>query len=178
MAKSKPRNRQKNRTDPTGKPKPPSDPELAALREQRILPVLQDLQSAELKTRSAAAIAIANLIEDSKCRKLLLREQIVKILFEQTFTDSSLDTRTAGWGILRNLALEEEADFCIHLYRQDILTAIEGIVKTVCYTSLCTFLYLYSIITDHSNHRITRSAVLKATQATADSRLDSHRLCH
>lgn len=132
MGKSKPRNRAKNRGDPTAKPiKPPTDPELAAIREQRILPVLKDLQSAELKTRSAAASAISNIIEDTKCRKLLLREQIVKILFEQTLTDSSLETRTAGWGILRNLALEEEADFCVHLYRQDILTAIEGVVQTV-----------------------------------------------
>lgn len=134
MGKSKPRTRDraKNRDNPAGKPvKPPADPELAAIREQRILPVLQDLQSAELKTRSAAASAISNIIEDTKCRKLLLREQIVRILFEQTLTDSSLETRTAGWGILRNLALEEEADFCIHLYRQDILTAIDGVVKTV-----------------------------------------------
>ncbi|KAH6676736.1 hypothetical protein B0J14DRAFT_360030 [Halenospora varia] len=135
MGKSKPRNRQRNRADPTSKPiKPPADPELAAIREQRILPVLKDLQSADLKARSAAASAISNIIEDTKCRKLLLREQIVRILFEQTLTDSNLDTRSAGWGILRNLALEEEADFCIHLYRQDVLTAIEGTVKTIIQT--------------------------------------------
>jgi hypothetical protein len=134
MGKSKPRNRQRKRQDPTSKAtKPPTDPELAAIREQRILPVLKGLTSAELQTRSNAATAIANLIEDTKCRKLLLREHIVQILFEQTLTDSSLETRTSGWGILRNLALEEEADFCIHLYRQDILTAIEGAVKTVRY---------------------------------------------
>jgi hypothetical protein len=144
MGKSKPRNRQKNRVDPTGKPKPPSDPELATIREQKILPVLKDLQSPELKTRSAAATTIANLIEDTKCRKLLLREQIVKILFEQTLIDSSLETRTTGWVILRNLALEEEADFCIHLYRQDVLTAVQRIVKTVRYTELLyTYIYLY-----------------------------------
>jgi hypothetical protein len=134
MGKSKPRarDRARNRDNPASKPvKPPSDPELAAIREQRILPILKDLQSAELKTRSAAASAIFNIIEDTKCRKLLLREQIVRILFEQTLTDTNLETRTAGWGILRNLALEEEADFCIHLYRQDVLTAIEGVVKTV-----------------------------------------------
>src|SRR3954467_7943379 len=106
MGKSKPKNREKKRDNPTSKPiKPPTDPELAEIREQRILPVLNDLQSAELEKRSSAAKAIANIIEDSKCRKLLLREQIVRILFEQTLTDSSLETRTAGWGILRNLAL-------------------------------------------------------------------------
>lgn len=138
MGKSKPRNRNKNRADPTSKQiKPPSDPELAAIREQRILPVLKDLQSPELKIRSAAARAITNLIEDKKTRKLLLREQIVKILLEQTLSDSSLETRTDGWGILRNLALEEDSDFCIHLFRQDILTAIEGVVKTVSQISSC-----------------------------------------
>ncbi|RDL30674.1 ARM repeat-containing protein [Venustampulla echinocandica] len=135
MGKSKPRDRRRNRPDPTARPvKPPADPELAAIREQRILPVLKDLTSADLKTRSAAATAISNIIEDTKCRKLLLREQIVQILLEQTLTDSSFETRTAGWGILRNLALEEEADFCIHLYRQDVLTAIDGSVKTIIQT--------------------------------------------
>lgn len=139
MGKSKPRQRVKNRSDPTGKPvKPPADPELAAIREKSILPVLKDLKSPDLKTRSSAARAIVNIIEDEKCRKLLLREQIVKILLEQTLTDSSLETRTDGWGILRNLALEEEADFCIHLYRQDILTAIGGVVKTV----YCSFVFI------------------------------------
>jgi hypothetical protein len=136
MGKAK-RNRVKNRADPKAKPvKPPSDPELAAIREQRILPVVQDLQSADLKKRSAAAKAIAHIIEDTKCRKLLLREQIVRILFEQTLTDSNLETRSAGWGILRNLALEEESDFCVHLYRQDILTAIEAVVRDVSWPKL------------------------------------------
>lgn len=163
MGKSKPRNRQKARGDPTGKPtKPPADPELAAIREQRILPVLKDLQSADLKTRSAAASAISNIIEDTKCRKLLLREQIVRILFEQTLTDSSLETRTAGWGILRNLAMEEEADFCVHLYRQDILTAVEGVVQTV--SSIKVILQLISNVlvrlsrpSNHKNHPFRNS---------------------
>ncbi|KAI9052870.1 hypothetical protein LZ554_003142 [Drepanopeziza brunnea f. sp. 'monogermtubi'] len=129
MGKSKPRIRKKNRSDPTAKPI--ADPELAAIRDQRILPVLKDLQSPDLKARSSAARAITTIIEDQKFRKLLLREQVVRILLEQTLTDSNLETRTDGWGILRNLSLEEEADFCIHLYRQDILTAIEGVVKTI-----------------------------------------------
>ncbi|KAG4443202.1 hypothetical protein IFR05_001344 [Cadophora sp. M221] len=132
MGKSKPRNRMKNRTNPTAKPL--ADPELAAIRDQRILPVLKDLQSPDLKTRSAAARAITNLVEDQKSRKLLLREQIVRILFEQTLTDSNLETRTDGWGILRNLTVEEEPDFCIHLYRQDVLTAIDGVLKTIVQT--------------------------------------------
>ncbi|TGO61090.1 hypothetical protein BCON_0030g00480 [Botryotinia convoluta] len=126
------RNRTKHRADPTAKSiKPPTDPELAAIRESKILPVLQDLQSADQLKRSTAATAIANLVDDTKCRKLFLREQIVRILLEQILTDSSMETRIAGWGIMRNLALEEEADFCVHLFRQDILTAIEGAVKSI-----------------------------------------------
>lgn len=142
MGKSKPRSRVKNNRDNPAS-KPPADPVLAALREQRILPVIRDLQSPELKTRSSAARAIANIIEDEKSRKLLLREQLVRILFEQTLTDSNLETRMDGWGILKNIAIEEEADFAVHLYRQDILTAIDGVVKTVCVFKCCKFLKAY-----------------------------------
>ncbi|KAK0641637.1 hypothetical protein B0T16DRAFT_218634 [Cercophora newfieldiana] len=121
-----------NRSDPIAKPvKSPSDPELAALRESKILPVIKDLKSPEGKSRTAAASAIANIVTDTKCRKLLLREQIVHIVLTETLTDSSIDGRAAGWEILRVLAQEEEADFCVHLYRLDILTALEHAAKAI-----------------------------------------------
>jgi hypothetical protein len=121
-----------HRRDPIVKPvKPPTDPELAALRETKILPVVKDLQSADPKSRSTAASAIANIIQDTKCRKLLLREQVVHTILTQTLTDSALESRAAGWGILQLLAQEEEADFCVHLFRLDILTAIEFAAKLV-----------------------------------------------
>ncbi|KAN0096095.1 hypothetical protein V8E51_014900 [Hyaloscypha variabilis] len=132
MGKSKSKYREKYRSNPTARAvKPPSDPELAALRDKQILPVIKDLQSADVKTRSSAARAITNLIESHNTRKLLLREQIVKILLEQTLTDSNLETRVDGWGILRNLALAEDTDFCVHLFRRDILTAIDGGSKSI-----------------------------------------------
>ncbi|KAI0520921.1 hypothetical protein F5B22DRAFT_56549 [Xylaria bambusicola] len=127
MAKSR-RNRAKGgqRSDPIAKPvKPPSDPELAAIREKSILPVIKDLQSSDPKSRTTAAGAIANIVQDTKCRKLLLREQIVHILLTETLTDASLESRAAGWEILRVLTAEEEADFCVHLYRIDVLTAVQ-----------------------------------------------------
>lgn len=133
MAKSR-RNRGNaaHRKDPIAKSvKPPSDPELAALRESKILPVIKDLQSADPKSRSAAAVAVTNIIQDTKCRKLLLREQIVHTILTQTLTDAALESRAAGWGILQVLAQEEEPDFCVHLYRVDILTAIEFAAKSV-----------------------------------------------
>lgn len=120
------------RRDPLSKPvKPPSDPELAALREQKILPIVKDLQSPEPKLRSSAASAISNIIQDARCRKLLLREHIVHIVLTQTLTDSALESRAAGWGILQVLVQEEEPDFCVHLFRSDIVTAMEFACKTV-----------------------------------------------
>ena len=133
MAKSR-RNRARggNRSDPLSRPvKPPADPELAALREQKILRVLKDLRSTDAKARPMAATAISNIIDDDKCRRLLLREGLVRILMEETLTDSSPDAKAAGWEIIKSVAEREDAGFCIHLYRQDILTAIEFAAKTV-----------------------------------------------
>ncbi|KFA74199.1 hypothetical protein S40288_06290 [Stachybotrys chartarum IBT 40288] len=121
-----------HRQDPIVKPvKPPTDPELAALREAKILPVIKDLQSSDPKSRSTAASAISNIIQDTRCRKLLLREQVVHTILRQTLTDAALESRAAGWGILQLLVQEEEVDFCLHLYRLDIVTAIEYAAKTV-----------------------------------------------
>lgn len=131
MGKSK-KPRAGHRSDPVAKAvKPPADPELAALRESKILPIINDLKSADPKSRSTAASVISSIIQDTKCRKLLLREQIVYTVLTQTLTDAALESRAAGWGILQVLAQEEEADFCVHLYRQDVLTAIEFASKLV-----------------------------------------------
>ncbi|KAL7899294.1 hypothetical protein HDV63DRAFT_393965 [Trichoderma sp. SZMC 28014] len=131
MGKSK-KQRAGHRSDPVAKAvKPPSDPELAALRESKILPIINNLKSADPKSRSTAASVISSIIQDTKCRKLLLREQIVYLVLTQTLTDAALESRAAGWGILQVLAQEEEADFCVHLYRQDVLTAIEFASKLI-----------------------------------------------
>ncbi len=112
--------------------KPPSDPELAALRERRVLPVLRDLRSADPRSRTAAAAAVANVVaQDARCRKLLLRERVVHLLLGETLTDASLEGRAAGWEILRVLAAEEEADFCVHLYRVDVVTAVQHAARKV-----------------------------------------------
>ncbi|KAL2200576.1 hypothetical protein P885DRAFT_28231 [Corynascus similis CBS 632.67] len=139
MGKSRRNRARGSRSDPIAKPvKPPTDPELAKLRESKILPVLKDLQSPDTKSRTAAAGAIANIVQDAKCRKLLLREQVVHIVLTETLTDSSIDSRAAGWDILKVLAEEEEADFCVHLYRVDVLTAIEHAAKAILETLTAT----------------------------------------
>lgn len=138
MGKSRRNRERSHRSDPVAKPKgPPADPELAKLREAKILPVLKDLKSADPKLRTTAAGAIANIIQDQKCRKLLLREQVVQTVLTETLTDSSPESRAAGWEVLKVIALEEESDFCVHLYRIDVLTAIEY----ACNTVSCGLLY-------------------------------------
>jgi hypothetical protein len=102
--------------------KEPADPALAALRTAKILPVLSDLRSADLATRTTAAGAIANVVEDERCRKLLLREQVVHLVLSETLADASVESRAAGWAVLNVLAQHEAADFCVHLYRSDVLT--------------------------------------------------------
>ncbi|KAJ4389952.1 hypothetical protein N0V93_007425 [Gnomoniopsis smithogilvyi] len=133
MGKSRQKKANANRADPMAikAVKAPTDPELIQLREQHVLPIIKDLRSSDLKARGAAASAIANIVQQEKCRKLLLREQIVPIVLTETLTDSSLDSRAAGWEILRVIATEEDKDFCVHLFRLEILTAIEHAVKTV-----------------------------------------------
>lgn len=141
MGKSR-RNRARSnyRPDPLGKPaKAPSDPQLAALREQKILPVLKDLKSADPKLRALASSAIANIVQDPKCRRLLLREQVVRIVLNETLTDASLVSRAAGWFVLRVLVEEETADLCVHLYRLDVLSAIEHACRAVSSHSLLSF---------------------------------------
>ncbi|CAK7211816.1 hypothetical protein SCUCBS95973_001252 [Sporothrix curviconia] len=102
--------------------KEPADPALAALRTAKILPVLNDLRSADPAKRSTAAGAIANIVEDARCRKLLLREQVVYLVLSETLADASVESRAAGWAVLNVLAQHEAADFCVHLYRSDVLT--------------------------------------------------------
>jgi len=134
MPKSKKNDRPRRRRDPTigRSPKPVADAKTAALRDEKILPVIAALASSEPKKRSEAAMAIANLIDDQRCRELLLKEQLVRVIMEQIITDSNLEVMAAGWGVLRNLVLEEGDDLRIHLFRLDILTPVEAVTRYVC----------------------------------------------
>lgn len=131
MGKYSKKDRRRDRADPlSGRPAKVLDPATAALRDQKILPAVAALRG-DTKSKTVAATTIANLIEDEKCRKLFLREGLLRILMEDTINDSDLDVACKGWGILRNLALAEQPDFCVHLYRQDILTPLGASLNKV-----------------------------------------------
>lgn len=89
------------------------------------------MRDSDVTTKSTAIESTLKLVQDKKCRKILLREQIVKILLEEIFEDSNLQVKTGGWVTLKSLAKEEEADFCVHLYRRGVLEKIDAITKLI-----------------------------------------------
>ncbi|PKS07300.1 hypothetical protein jhhlp_005902 [Lomentospora prolificans] len=124
--------RVRDNVDPLSAPsKPPADPELAALREQKILPALKELRNPDPQARATAANAIFGLLDDDKCRRLFLREQLLRLLIKEGLIDSNPEVRATAWDIIKSVAEREDSGFCIHLYRQDILPAIEFAVVTL-----------------------------------------------
>ncbi|KAF8463513.1 hypothetical protein BDZ91DRAFT_731776 [Kalaharituber pfeilii] len=129
------KNRETKKADPLGSVRNLDIGQHAAIREAKILPVVKNISSLEANERIEAVTAVAHLVEDQTCRKLLLKERIVTVLMEQALNDSAPEVIVKGWGALRNLAVEEGYDVCIHMYRKDILTpisaAIDKIHKTI-----------------------------------------------
>ena len=125
------KNKEKGKTDPLGGVRNLDIGQHSALRETKILPVVKNISSISVNERVQAVTAVANLVEDPTCRKLLLKEKIVAALMEQTLNDSSPEVIVRGWGALRNLAVEEGYDVCLHMYRKDILTPIAAAISKV-----------------------------------------------
>ncbi|KAK9315210.1 hypothetical protein V1522DRAFT_193884 [Lipomyces starkeyi] len=101
----------------TGPSTPPSAQEQA-------IPLIKKLSSVDPKDRALAASAIANLIENPVIRRALLKEKLVQTILEQALTDSSEEVIVEGFGVLRNLALEEGYEVCVFLWRKDILAIV------------------------------------------------------
>ncbi|KAF8421226.1 hypothetical protein EV426DRAFT_219561 [Tirmania nivea] len=123
------KNKGKGKTSPLGGVRNLDIGQHSALRESKILPVVKNISSIDVNERVQAVTAVANLVEDPTCRKLLLKERIVAALMEQTLNDSSPEVIVRGWGALRNLAVEEGYDVCLHMYRKDILTPIAAAIS-------------------------------------------------
>ena len=125
------RNREKRKADPLGGVRHLDIGQHSALRESKILPVVKNISSLDASERVQAVTAIANLVEDPTCRKLLLKERVVIALMGQVLNDSSPEVVVRGWGALRNLAVEEGYDVCLHMYRRDILTPLTAAIPKV-----------------------------------------------
>ncbi|KAK9474166.1 armadillo-type protein [Dipodascopsis tothii] len=102
-----------------------------AARDEKVLPLIAKLASAEPKERAMAASAIATLIEEPTMRQLLLKEKLVHTIMDQSLSDSSEEVVMEAFGILRNLAIEEGYDICVFLWRRDVLTAMAAWLEKV-----------------------------------------------
>ncbi|KAK6463432.1 hypothetical protein DFJ63DRAFT_118656 [Scheffersomyces coipomensis] len=95
-------------------------------RQSKILPLLNKLQSSIPNDRSMALAAITVLCEDSRMRKMLLKEKLVSIIMEQCLNDSNDEIVVESFGLLRNIGIEEGYDVLKHYWRSGIWTSIEG----------------------------------------------------
>ncbi|KAK9455465.1 hypothetical protein V1511DRAFT_497808 [Dipodascopsis uninucleata] len=92
--------------------------------------LISKLSSVEESERVEAISAITNLIELPIVRKSLLKEKLVHIILERLLSDNSNDVVRDSYSILRNLAIEEGYDLCVFIWRKDVLTAIDGTLRT------------------------------------------------
>ncbi|KAK9434128.1 hypothetical protein V1505DRAFT_320214 [Lipomyces doorenjongii] len=99
-------------------------PSMSPSTQEQAVPLIKKLSSVDPKDRVLAASAIANLIENPVIRRALLKEKLVQTILEQSLTDSSEEVIVEGFGVLRNLALEDGYDICVFLWRKDILAIV------------------------------------------------------
>jgi hypothetical protein len=106
---------------------------LHAARKAAAKPFLAKLASSDAKERAESVSAIgAMLLEDKDFKKLLLKEDAIRLLLDR-LTDDSLDVRVEASGALRNLCLDENDadDMCDELYKRTILTPIKAILEAL-----------------------------------------------
>ncbi|KAK9240275.1 armadillo-type protein [Lipomyces kononenkoae] len=99
--------------------------------QQQAIPLIEKLSSANPKDRALAASAIANVIDNAVIRRALLKEKLVQTVLEQSLTDSSEEVAVEGFGVLRNLALEEGYDVCVFVWRKDILAIVLNYLEKI-----------------------------------------------
>ena len=102
------------------------------IRDQKILPLVAGITSSTPEDRKLNLAAIPNLVKDETCRKLLLKEKIVKRLMEFPLSDPSNEIVMLAWAAMRSLVKEEGYDIAIHIYREKILAPIKEAVANVC----------------------------------------------
>lgn len=100
-------------------------------RQNKIVPLIGQLSSSAPNDRSVALNAITVLSEDSRLRKLLLKERLIPVIMEQTLNDSNDELVVESFGLLRNLTIEEGYEVAKYLWRSNIWSAIESALSKV-----------------------------------------------
>ncbi|KAF3903001.1 hypothetical protein ABW20_dc0107508 [Dactylellina cionopaga] len=105
--------------------------EAEILRDQKITPILAGIQAASPDERQQHLAAAFSILEDPSCRKLLLKEHIIRVLMERSLVDSTQEVVTAAWACLNKLVAYEGYDVAVHLYRKGILKLVDGIIDNI-----------------------------------------------
>ncbi|KAF3904154.1 hypothetical protein AA313_de0205323 [Arthrobotrys entomopaga] len=105
--------------------------ETEIIRDQKISPIITGIQSATPAERAQHLVAATSIVEDPSCRKLLLREHIVRLVMERSLCDSAQEVVAAAWAFLNTLVLHEGYDVAVHLYRKGILKHVDGIIESI-----------------------------------------------
>jgi len=95
-------------------------------RQNKIVPLIAKLASAAPNDRSMAVSAITVLAEDTRMRRMLLKERLVATVMEQCLNDSNDEIVVEAFGLLRNLTIEEGHEVAKFLWRSNIWAAIES----------------------------------------------------
>ncbi|KAK6508171.1 hypothetical protein TWF506_010272 [Arthrobotrys conoides] len=105
--------------------------EAEILRDQKILPIISGIQAGSPAEKTQHLVAACSIIEDSICRKLLLKQHIIQTVLEKVLADSSQEVVTAGWALLNKIVLYEGYDISLHLYRKGIFSQIIRAIMTI-----------------------------------------------
>ncbi|SGZ54396.1 CIC11C00000002142 [Sungouiella intermedia] len=95
-------------------------------RQNKIVPLIAKLTSAAPNDRSMALSAITVLAEDTRMRRMLLKERLVATVMEQCLNDSNDEIVVEAFGLLRNLTIEEGHEVAKFLWRSNVWAAIES----------------------------------------------------
>ncbi|SCU77832.1 LAMI_0A02498g1_1 [Lachancea mirantina] len=93
---------------------------------RKIQPLLKQLESAVANERAMALGTISVLCDDQHMRQMFLRERLIQTVLSRLLTDENTEIVVESYGLLRNLAIEEGYDVCIHLWRSDVWTSLSA----------------------------------------------------
>lgn len=108
-----------------------TDPEIAELRNARILPFTSKLQSLDAAERAQALEDICDSLDEPQLRNLFLREHIVQYAMERGVHDDNMQVVVKSWKLLRTVAVEDGYGQCLFMYRKDILKPVQVAVDKV-----------------------------------------------
>ncbi|KAF3918095.1 hypothetical protein ABW21_db0207681 [Orbilia brochopaga] len=108
-----------------------STAEIEVIRDQKIMPIIAGIQASNPSDRAQHLVAATSIVEDAQCRKLLLREHIVRVVIEQSLLDSAQEVVVAAWALFDRLVEREGHDVAVHLFRKGILKLVDGAIDNL-----------------------------------------------